>query len=304
MLLPSSLRPGNKIGIVAPSRKIGVAEIEAAEDTFRSWGLEPVLSPNLFSRAHSYLAGTDVERLADLQQMIDDPDIRAIVCARGGYGSTRILEQLNCVPLLVNPKWLVGFSDITALHLKLLANGIASVHGTMPILFSKTESASSIESLQRVLIEGTCEIETHSYRLNLPGETQGEVIGGNLSLIVDSLGTSSEINTDSKILIIEEVDEYLYKVDRMMTQLKRAGKFEHLKGLIIGHMTEIKDTTLSFGETVEEIILNSVGKNDIPLAFKFPTGHENPNLAWIQGGYALFKVDANGVSLSFDGSSE
>jgi muramoyltetrapeptide carboxypeptidase len=300
MLLPPSLRPGNKIGIVAPSRKIELAEIEAAVNIFRTWGMEPVLSLNLLSRAHSYLAGTDSERLADLQQMINDPGIHAIICARGGYGSTRILEQLTCAPLISNPKWLVGFSDITALHLKLLANGIASIHGTMPILFSKTESASSIESLQRVLVHGICEIQTHSSSVNRPGETQGEVVGGNLSLIVDSLGTSTEIDTHGRILIIEEVDEYLYKVDRMMTQLKRARKFEHLKGLIVGHMSDIKDSALSFGEKIEEIILNAISEKNIPVAFNFPTGHENPNLAWIQGGYALFKVDNNGVSLSFD----
>jgi muramoyltetrapeptide carboxypeptidase len=303
MIIPSTLKPGNKIGILAPARKINPDEIEAALNAFRSWTIDPILSPNLFSKGHSYLSGTDAERLSDLQGMINNTDIHAIVCARGGYGSTRILDQVDCSPLIRQPKWLIGFSDITAIHLKLLKLGIASIHGIMPILFSKSDSSLSIESLRSVLMSGVYEIQIASSPFNSHGESKGEVVGGNLSLLVDSLGTKTEIDTDDKILIIEEIDEYLYKLDRMMTQLKRAGKLENLKGLIVGHMTDIKDTELPFGQQIEEIILSKIKKDKIPLAFNFPTGHQHPNLSWIQGGNAVFRVDANSVSLrSLNGS--
>jgi muramoyltetrapeptide carboxypeptidase len=298
MIIPPTLKPGNKIAILAPARQVNPSEIEAALNAFRLWQIDPIPSPNLFSKSHSYLSGTDAERLSDLQRMIDNPDIHAIVCARGGYGCTRILDQLDCSSLIRQPKWLIGFSDITAIHLKLLKLGIASIHGIMPILFSKSDSSLSIESLRSVLMSGVYEIQTASSPFNTYGESRGEVVGGNLSLLVDSLGTKTEIDTDNKILIIEEIDEYLYKIDRMMTQLKRAGKLENLKGLIVGHMTDIKDTELPFGQRVEEIILSKIKTNKFPIAFNFPSGHQHPNLAWIQGGNAVFRIDARGISLS------
>ena len=296
---PDILNPGDKIGVAAPARKINPVDVEVASKILTSWGLEVSIAKNIFSNHHSYLSGSDEERLSDLQSMIDDPGTRAIICARGGYGSTRILDSLDFSALQKNPKWIVGFSDITALHLKLVKHGIASIHGTMPVLFSKEDAASSLESLRKLLMNGACKIETTFADHNKTGIANGPLIGGNLSLIVDSLSTATEPDTKGKILFVEEVDEYRYKIDRMMTQLKRAGKLNNLSGLIIGHMTDIKDTELSFGQTVEEIILDAVKDYSYPVAFGFPSGHEHPNYAWIHGGQATLSVKDSGTSLTF-----
>jgi muramoyltetrapeptide carboxypeptidase len=299
MITPDLLKRGDKIGILAPARKTDRADIDFAAQVFSGWGLKVDLSEHLFSARHSYLSGTDDERLSDLQAMLDDPSIKAIICARGGYGSTRILDRIDFSSLKKHPKWIVGFSDITALHLALVRQGIVSVHGTMPVLFSKADSAPSVESLQRLLLDGYCHIETQPDSSNRTGMGNGIVIGGNLSLLVDSLGTRSEPDTQGKILVLEEIDEYFYKIDRMITQLGRAGKLENLSGLIIGHMTDIKDSQLSFGEQVRDIIYNAVKTYAYPVVFSFPSGHENPNLAWFHGGSASLRATDSGTFLSF-----
>jgi muramoyltetrapeptide carboxypeptidase len=300
MTIPDLLKSGDKVGIVATARKISATDVEFAVRVLSSWGLKVITGRNISSSSHSYLSGSDEERRADLQGMIDDPDIRAIICARGGYGSTRILDSIDFSGFDKYPKWLVGFSDITALHLRLFGHNIASIHGIMPVLFSKPDSAASVESLRSLLLKGECKIAASPAQFNKPGTASGVVLGGNLSLIVDSLGTSSEPDIQSNILILEEVDEYLYKIDRMMTQLRRAGKLQKLNGLVVGHMTGIKDTELSFGERVEEIILNAVKDYSYPVAFGFPSGHENPNYAWVHGGKAHLQVNKEGALLSFN----
>lgn len=273
--------------------------MDIAIKTFQSWGLNVKLASNLFSNDHSYLAGTDAQRLEDLQSLINDADVHAIICARGGYGSTRIVDEVDFSPLIETPKFIIGFSDITAIHLKLYSMGIQSIHATMPILFSKDTSRPSVESLKRMLTDKPDRIQSFPNKYSIDGRGRGEVIGGNLSLINDALGTSSEPDTNGKILVIEEIDEYRYKIDRMLTQLKRAGKLENLAGLVIGHMTDIKDSELSFGETVEEIIHHHTHHYHYPVAFGFPTGHENPNLAWLHGGMAELNVHNGEGTLSF-----
>jgi muramoyltetrapeptide carboxypeptidase len=300
MIIPSQLKPGDKISIIAPARKIAPLEIQSAINTFHSWGLEVLLAKNIFSKTHSYLAGSDRERLQDFQSSLDDSTIKAIISARGGYGSTRILDDLNYTSITKNPKWIIGFSDITAVHLKLLSFKIASIHGTMPILFERDDSESSINSLKAILFTGHSEIVSLPNKKNRYGEVTGTVVGGNLSLLIDSLGTTSELDTRDKILVIEEIDEYFYRIDRMLTQLKRAGKLKHIKALVIGHFTDIKDSTLSFGESVEEIILNNIKDYDFPLVFDFPSGHSHPNIAWVQGANATLKVDPSGVLMKFN----
>lgn len=302
MITPPLLRTGNTIAIAAPGRKISKTAIDIAIKTFQSWGLNVKLADNLFSNDHSYLAGTDAQRLEDLQSLINDGDVHAIICARGGYGSTRIVDEVDFAPLTDTPKFIIGFSDITAIHLKLYSMGIQSIHATMPVLFSKDTSRPSVESLKRILMEGPDRIQSSPNKYSIDGRGRGEVIGGNLSLINDALGTSSEPDTNGKILVIEEIDEYRYKIDRMLTQLKRAGKLENLAGLVIGHMTDIKDSELSFGETVEEIILNHTYHYQYPVAFGFPTGHENPNMAWLHGGMAELNVRNGEGTLSFAAS--
>jgi muramoyltetrapeptide carboxypeptidase len=296
-IIPDRLRPGDKVSFVAPGRKVSRADIGSAVSMFTSWGLNVSLAGNLHSNSHSYLAGSDNERLADIQQAMNDDSVKAIICVRGGYGSTRILDKIDFSPLLKKPKWIVGFSDVTAIHLKLDSLGVASIHGTMPILFNKPDSTPSIESLKNILFDGTYKIEGTDGANNRHGVAEGKVLGGNLSLIVDALGTSSEPDMNGAILIIEEIDEYLYKMDRMMTQLKRSGKLSNLQGLLVGHMTDIKDTELKFGQTIEQIVLNAVADHTYPVVFSFPSGHENPNLAWIHGCEGRLIADAKGYLL-------
>lgn len=300
MIIPPFLKSGNKIGIVAPARQIQREELERSIQVFSSWGLEVVLGKHIFSNRHSYLSGTDDERHADFQSMINDKSIKAIVSGRGGYGSTRILDDLDFSPLQKHPKWIVGFSDITAVHLKLLKEGLQSLHATMPLLFSKSDSPPSIESLRKVLFEGECKIEGESSEYNRPGTAVGQVVGGNLSLIADSLGTSTELETNERILFIEEIDEPRYKLDRMMTQLRRAGKLKDLSALIVGYMTDIRDINPTFGDSVEEVVLNAIKGFSYPVAFRFPSGHENPNMAWIHGGVASLVISEKGTSLEFE----
>jgi muramoyltetrapeptide carboxypeptidase len=298
MVSPKHLRHGDKIGIVATARKVTEEHIMPAVEQFKNWGFNVVLSPLLFGGTHSYLAGTDEERIAAVQQFLDDPELSAIICARGGYGTTRIIDQVDFREFVKHPKWIVGFSDITALHLRLSALGFESIHGTMPVLFTKEDSSSSVEHLRAALFGEPLELTAAAHPGNKHGEARGKLIGGNLSLVVDSLGTAHEPNTKGTILVLEEVDEYYYKIDRMIVQLKRAGKLDHLAGLVAGHFTDIKETELKFGETVEEIIRYHTKSFPYPVAFNFPTGHENPNFSWIEGREALLSVDNVNASLT------
>jgi muramoyltetrapeptide carboxypeptidase len=298
MIKPALLQTGDRIAIVSPARKVQPADVENAAQVFSGWGLEVVFGSNLHSNAHSYLAGTDQERLNDLQLAIDNTEIKAVISARGGYGTTRILDRVNINALQKNPKWIIGFSDITALHLKLFQVGIMSIHATMPALFSKADAAKSVESLRKILFEKEFSLEATPCVDNREGDARGRLVGGNLSLVADSLGTSTEPDMTNAILMIEEIDEYRYRIDRMMTQLKRAGKLASLSGLVVGHMTDIKESELPFGESVKKIILNAVEEYDYPVAFRFPFGHENPNLAWRHGEHVRLKVDQNGASIS------
>lgn len=290
MIQPPFLKKGDTIGVPAPGRKLSRETLEIAVQQIEAWGFQVRVGKNVFSSEHSYLSGTDAERVADLQEMLDDDSINAIVCARGGYGTTRILDQLDFSAFLKKPKWICGFSDITALHLKLQSLNIQSIHSAMPVLFKESESSNSIESLRKVLSGESTTLEASTHSLNLTGKASGQVVGGNLSLLVDSLGTNSALDTENKILVIEEIDEYIYKIDRMFVQLKRAGKLKNLSGLVVGHLTDIKDSEISFGESVQQVILNQVKEYNYPVAFGFPVGHENPNFAWIEGASANLTV--------------
>lgn len=297
MISPPLLKPGDKIGIVATGRKVSINDVEAAKNIFTSWGLEVVSALHLHSNAHAYLAGTDSERASDFQTLIDNTEIKAVACARGGYGTTRIIDTLDFSALRKYPKWIIGFSDVTAIHLMLFKLGIKSLHATMPLLFSNRSSSPSVETLRQSLTGESPIISAAANRHNKFGKTTAPVIGGNLSMIVDSIGTSCDPDTSGKILVIEEIDEYMYKVDRMMMHLKRAGKLEDLSGLIVGHMTDIKQPELAFGENIEQIIMSKlVGKN-YPVAFNFPIGHENPNLSWVHGSVMTLNVTETGAQL-------
>lgn len=297
MIQPPWLQIGDTIGIVAPGRKLEAPYLLKAREFIENQGYLVEFGSSVFSNNHSYLSAQDKDRLADLQEMVNNPSIKAILCARGGYGTTRILDQVDLTKLDKNPKWICGFSDITALHLKLNLAGIQSIHCTMPILFSNEESKISIESLFNLLAGKNVLIEAPLNSYNRLGECNGELIGGNLSILVDSLGTSTEIETTNKILVLEEIDEPAYKIDRMMVHLKRSGKLDNLAGLVVGHMTNISEGELPFGESVYQIILNHI-KDSHPVAFHFPIGHENPNFAWIVGKLATLNVTTKGSSLN------
>lgn len=300
MIRPPFLEAGDKIGIVAPGRKVLRKDIEIAIQQIASWGLTVVLSKNLFSNDENYLAGTDDQRVADYQSMLDDHQIKAIINARGGYGSTRILDRIDFSTFKKNPKWIVGFSDVTAIHLKVHQLGFESIHGIMPIVFAKPNAIDSIASLKNHLFGIIPDIEFTSTFQNREGTAHGAAVGGNLSLIADSIGTSSDLNTDGKILILEEIDEYFYRMDRMIVHLKRAGKLKNLAGLVIGHITDPLDTELQFGRTFQEIILEHVKEFQFPVAFNFPSGHEIPNLSWTHGGAATLVVTSNQARINFN----
>jgi muramoyltetrapeptide carboxypeptidase len=299
MTIPRFLKKGDSIAIVAPARKLDKANVTAAVALIESWGLQVVLGTNLFTDDHSYFSASDEKRIADFQNAIDDEHIQAIFCARGGYGSTRIVDQVNFNGLRNKPKWIIGFSDITAIHLQLGNIGVQSIHGNMPVLFNKPEAMRDCDSLRQLLFGKPLSISAVSDNSNKIGKANGELVGGNLSLLVDSIGTKAELNTIGKILVIEEVGEYFYKVDRMMVQLKRAGKLSGIAGLIVGHFTDIKESTLPFAESVQEIIRSHTREYNYPIAFNFPIGHEHPNLAWIHAAKASLTVNDVGSELSY-----
>lgn len=299
MIIPPFLQAGDTVGLVAPAKRVSTHIVQMAEERLASWGFQTRRGRHLLNESHSYFSGTDDERLSDLQHFIDDPRIKAILCARGAYGTTRIVDRLALKALVDHPKWVAGFSDITSLHLALFKAGIASLQSTMPVNFDDPSYASSIESLRNALVGKHTPLRFASPH-NRPGVSTAPVIGGNLSLLLDSMGTRHEIRMNECILVIEETDEYMHKIDRMLNQLRRSGKLDQLAGLLVGHMTRIADNDPSFGETIEAIVLHHVAHTSFPVAFGFPTGHQAPNLAWYHGVPATLEVLPNGATLTFN----
>lgn len=294
------LRKGQTVGIVTPARKVDQEKLKLGIQVIESWGLKVKLGKYCAEEGNSYLAASDAKRLSDFQHMLDNPYVDAIFCARGGYGTTRILDHLEFSSLKTKPKWILGFSDITALHLKLHQLGIPSIHGCMPAQFSNPLYASSVQQLYHLIFSGgVIEISTVAKNYNVSGKAEGMVIGGNLSLVADAMGTSTTPDTGGKILVLEEIDEPLYKIDRMLTQLKRAGKLSQLAGLVIGHMTDLKDTELPFGQTVEALILDKIAGYNFPVGFDFPIGHEAPNMPWVHSAVAQLEVTSTNAKLTF-----
>ena len=290
MIRPFPLRSGDKIAIVATARKISVEELSFALNIFREWGLDPVLSPNLLSVYHQF-AGTDEERLSDLNWAISHAEVKAIIVARGGYGTVRIVDGIDFSVLRQNPKWIIGYSDVTVLHNECNTNRICSLHATMPINFNR--NAEALESMRKFIFG---ELPTYSFQAthwNREGECRAELVGGNLSLLYALSGTKSDLNTDGKILFLEDLDEYLYHIDRMMLNLKRSGKLSNLKGIVVGGMTEMKDNVVPFGKTAEQIVLDAVKDYHYPVAFGFPAGHVDRNLALLLGSEVHLRVGRN-----------
>lgn len=292
---PPFLKANSKVGIVAPAKKVSRQEMEMAIQILEDWGLQVSLGKHLFS-VYNQFAGTDRERTEDLQQMLDNPGLEAIICARGGYGTIRIVDNLVFDQFKKYPKWLVGFSDITVLHCHVHNLGVESIHGIMPLLFPK-QTNDTIESLRKALFGEELIYETLPHPLNREGNAQGQLVGGNLSLFANTIGTTSEIETEGKILFLEDVNEYLYHLDRMMLHLYRAGKLAHLSGLIVGQFSEVKDNQIAFGSTVNEIIADIIQEYEYPVCYDFPVGHEVHNLAIRCGKISSLQVSKQSVKL-------
>jgi muramoyltetrapeptide carboxypeptidase len=300
MLKPAPpLKKGDTIAIVSTAKKISQSEIQFAIDTFESWGLKVVLGKTIGAEHHQF-AGNDDFRAHDFQTMLNDSNIKAIICARGGYGTVRMLDKnIDFTKFTQNSKWIVGYSDVTALHAHINTYlYIQTLHATMPINFQKNTSE-SIETLYKALFGESYIINFDAHSLNKFGATEGEIVGGNLSILYSILGTKSGIHTDDKILFLEDLDEYLYHIDRMMMALKRAGKLNKLKALVVGSFTGMKDNEISFGKTAEEIILEHVKYFNYPVCFGLPAGHQNNNLALPFGKKCKLKISANGSLIQF-----
>lgn len=300
MITPPYLKPGNSIAIVAPGRKVSAIEMEPAIRLLTRWGLQVVTGPNLYGACNQY-SGTDEERASDLQMMLDDPSVNAILCARGGYGTVRIIDRLNFDAFCRNPKWVVGYSDATVLLSHIQGNfGIETIHATMPINFPPDGSENeSTRSLHDALFGTVPAYAIAPAPHNRIGSAEAELAGGNLSILYALNGTPSDVNYDGKILFIEDLDEYLYHIDRMMMTLKRAEKLARLAGLVVGGMTKMKDNTIPFGKTAEEIVAEAVAEYDYPVCFGLPAGHLDRNLALIMGRLVMLDVREDSASLSF-----
>lgn len=280
-IIPPYLQKGDTIGIVAPAGFMPIEKMQTCIDTLDSWGFNVQLGETTHSNSQNYFSGTDDERLSDLQRMMDDSNIKAILCARGGYGTSRIIDRINFKKFKKHPKWIIGFSDITVLHSHIFSNyKIASLHAPMAAAFNDGEFTNPyIESLKNALEGKPSHYECASHAFNNAGEAKGQLVGGNLSLLCHLIGTDSDIKTKNKILFLEDVGEYFYNVDRMMLQLKRSGKLDKLVGLIIGGFTESKDTERTFGKSVYDIIYEQVNEYKYPICFGFPVSHDKENYA-------------------------
>ena len=296
MIQPSYLKKGDTVAIIATARKVSKEEIEPAVTFFESYGLSVLLGENLFAADNQY-AGTDLQRTKDLQLALNDKNIKAIIIARGGYGTVRLMEHIDFTDFKKHPKWLVGYSDVTVLHNAIHNKGIATLHATMPLNFNK--SAEATKSMIEALFGNLSEIKAEPSPLNKLGTAKALLTGGNLSLIYSLAGTDFDIDTADKILFIEDLDEYFYHLDRMMMQLKLSGKLKNLAGLIVGGMTDMKDNTIPFGKNAEEIILDAVKDYNYPVCFNFPAGHIDRNLALYFGKEIEFKVSNEAVTLNY-----
>lgn len=280
VVIPPYLKQGDAIGLVCPSGFMSFEKAQSCINTLQHWGFKIKVGKTL-GHQFNYFSGTDEERLQDLQQMLDDENIKAIYCGRGGYGLSRIIDKINFDKFIQQPKWVIGYSDITLLQSHLFSNyNIASLHAPMAAAFNEIEESQVyIQSIFDNLIGKYQSYEIPSHHLNRNGFAEGELVGGNLSLLVHSIGSSSDIYTKNKILFIEDIGEYKYNVDRMLIQLKRSGKLDELTGLIVGKFTEIKDTVIPFGQNVDDLIFNKVKEYNYPVCFDFPVGHVKENYA-------------------------
>ena len=281
MIQPPALNPGDLIYITAPAKLMDTQAVTYAKKHLEENGFKVLISKNCLGK-HHYFSGTDEERLWDLQFGIDHPDVRAILCARGGYGSIRLVDRINWANMLREPKWLIGFSDITVFHHRLNKLGVQSIHGSMPINFEKNTDA-ALTSLVNTLKGRWPQLALPSNQSNKVGIATGNLIGGNLSIVYSMLGTDDQYDFEDSILFLEDLGEHYYQVERMFFALKKSGAFQKIKGLIIGGISELEDTDPPLGLTTEEIVLDQLMFTRIPVLFNFPGGHIEDNRAMVFG---------------------
>ena len=298
MVTAPYLKPGDTVAIVSTARKITKQELQPAQDLIKKWGLNCVLGKTIGSEFHQF-AGDDKLRTKDLQQMLDDANIKAVWCARGGYGTVRIIDQLDFSTFKKNPKWVIGYSDVTVLHSQIHLLGFETIHAQMPLEIEK-KTDETIKSIREVIFGEPYEISHRSYDpVHRNGIAKGQLVGGNLSILNSLCGSRSSITTKGKILFIEDLDEYLYHIDRMMMNLKRNNMLEGLSGLIVGGMSQMNDNAIPFGKTAEEIIHEIVSEYDFPVCYYFPVGHIKDNRALIMGREVHLMVEDDRVLLNF-----
>ena len=302
LIRPPYLKEGDTVAIVAPSGilKNREREVQQAVDLLKSWGLHATVGKHVFSKANHF-AGTDEERCEDLQKAMDDPTISAIWCARGGYGTVRILDKLDYTKLKENPKWIIGYSDITALHNQLHNKGFESLHALMCVSLTKdiSEVQESVDTFKAALFGKPENYDLEGSKYNREGEAKGQLIGGNLTMLHTMLGSDTSLDTSGKILFIEEIGEYKYHIDRMLQSMKRAGYFENLKGLVVGDMSKLRKNTTLWGTSIEQLILDATVDYDFPIAFNMPAGHEKDNRALVLGREVELKVGKESSELSY-----
>ncbi len=300
MITPAYLKPGDTLGIVAPARKTDISELSEFIKKCDEWGLKCKTGKHLYGSYHQF-SGTDEQRASDLQDMIQDKDVSAIICARGGYGSLRTLQHTDFTNLANAPRWLAGFSDITVFHSYINKfMGIETLHSPMPFNFRKDYNEESAESLRKALFGEKLEYQFPSHPLNMEGTASGELTGGNLSILTSLNGTTFFPDVRSRILFIEDVDEYLYNIDRMMLNLLHSGVFQKLKGIVVGSFTKMNDNFVPFGKNAEEIIAGITHKFNIPVCFGFPAGHQSKNNTLIFGRKVHLRVKEGTCSLVFN----
>ncbi len=299
-IIPPFLKAGDVIGICAPARKVSPEEMKDGIAWLTQKGFQVKESEHLYNSQNQF-SGSDEERANDLQTLINDPEVRAIIFARGGYGWVRIIDHLDFSSLEKNPKWLIGFSDVTVLHSHLnIHHSICTLHAPMMInlMIDKRNEEAANKIIDVITGKNIRYTEATTNYLNREGSCEGELVGGNLSLLYALAGTPSDLVTENKILFIEDLDEYLYHIDRMMMQLKRSGKLKNLKGLIIGGMSDMRDNAIPFGKSAVEIISEAVAEYNYPVCFDFPAGHIDRNLPLVFGANVKLKVEKN-VDLTF-----
>ncbi|WP_303316445.1 LD-carboxypeptidase [Flavivirga abyssicola] len=302
LIQPPYLKAGDTVAIVAPSGvlKNRTKEVQQAKALLKSWGLHATVGKHVFSQANHF-AGTDDERCEDFQNALDDPKISAIWCARGGYGTVRILDKLDYTKFKQNPKWLIGYSDITALHNQVHNVGVESIHAMMCTSLQDDLGVikETLSTFKDAVFGKSLNYTLEGSKYNKTGNASAPIVGGNLTMLHTMLGSDTSIDTSGKILFIEEIGEYKYHIDRMLQSLKRAGYFKNCKGVIVGDMTKLRKNTTLWGSSIEQLILDALSDYDFPIAFNMPAGHEKDNRAIILGRTIKLTVGKNQSTVVF-----